>query len=177
MIWPKKIHLNREIHDWVGHADCGFPASVIALLKQDYNIPDDLAPVEYVQKRPIVFVPHVEDIKKVIRVLKGFSCYTDTAFWVNARGIRDAIFRLGESEWMDMPFRQAYVECDILVVDDVPRGDRSDPNYKDAIEINYIIKDRLSRQRKLTIILGDDLAGLSAVTQYKELRKLQGYVE
>ncbi len=173
MIWSKPVHSSRTFFEFIGHKDCGFPAVVLELLNTPDAMLSERLPHEYAYKRPLVFVPDIKDIKKVVQIVRYFAPYTDSAFWISGRGVKDAIRRIGVSSWLEMPIRQAYVDCDILIVDDLPRTDRGDPNYQDALEIDRILKERTTRHGQLTVLVGNNFDDLVSVIQYKALRELQ----
>lgn len=122
-----------------------------------------------------MFVKDMTKLDSVINMLRRFAPHTDNAFWIHGRGIKDTIRRSGESKWMEMPIRQAYVECDILLVDDIPELDKTDPNFQDAYEVSNILRDRFARQGKLTFLFGDmdELSKMPSVAQYRALKDLQ----
>jgi hypothetical protein len=179
MIWQNAIHSRRTIDEWIGDPDCGFPAVLLQLLSKPHGNVPTVAPARYVELRPVIFVASDNEIGKLIPLLEHFAAYTDSAFWINCRGIKNVTRQFTTSSWLDMSFRDSYVSCDILIVGDIPglsSQDTNDPYYQDCMEINAILRDRLSRKGKLTIIIGANHDQLPALVQYKALKKIQeGY--
>lgn len=179
MIWPTDIHRRRTFDEWIGHPDCGFPVMLLTLLESSKGrrAPSGLPPpVEYVARRPIASVPDVESFDKLIGIFQHFAPYTDSAFWASGRGLRDVTRRFTVSQWLGLSFRDSYIDCDILVIDDIPRNDSSDPHHLDCLEINNILRERQTKKGKLTIVIGNATESLPAMKQYGALLRLQeGY--
>jgi len=172
MIWEAPIHAGRSISSWLSNEDTGFSPLFIeateAVSFRRMNPP----PFECSRRGRIIPFQDFSHMTGVCETVKACSHTCDYALWLDCRGIAQKIRQREQCDWMDCSWRSAYINCDLLVISDIPlKIDVDATTRADRREVEIIMEARQRRGKCITIVIGPNL-DLTAIERHKALNKV-----
>lgn len=177
MIWEQPIHKDRPVKTWLSNPETGFSAQLIQLISHPVTV-KAVGPAEMARYGKILLYANYDHIKEVCQTISWCSPYADYALFADARGLAHKMRSRDVCEWLEQPWKTAYLITDILVISDIPHVNDTDIVSKaDRREVELLVDSRQKRGKCITILIGPN-NDLDAVKKHlaihKALKELDG---